>query len=58
LVYFPDPLISSQKVNLGGSNWHEGLKLQHKVNLGGLKRVVFLGAKITTLENLRGQKCN
>jgi len=26
--------------------------LQHKVNLGGLKRIVFLGGKITTLKNL------
>jgi len=35
-----------------------GSKLQQKVNLGGLKIVVFLRDKITTLKNLEDQKCN
>jgi len=43
---------------LTGSKLAQGPKLQQKVNLGGLERVVFLGAKITTLKKLGGQKCN
>jgi len=33
-----------------------GPKLQHKVNLGGLERVVFLGDQNRNFEKLRGPK--
>ena len=44
---------------LTGQNCARGTKLKKKLNLGGLERIVFFrGAKITTLKNLEGQKCN
>jgi len=39
-----------------GQNWARGPKLQQKVNLGGLKRVVFLGGQNHNFGKLRGPK--
>ena len=43
---------------LTGSKLAQGAKIATESKLKGPEKSIFLGVKITTLRNLRGQECN